>query len=270
VQLVGIDRIQARTDADDWRVIKDRDVSPRSLSLSRARLSELPEDLTPVVVGMIRSSESYDEYRDRLSTYASEVRGRISDLQSAETTVEFHTFSGESRVVPKYVSTIVNLIGTQRVHHLSEQRKPIGPGEASRILRLKTSRGQGHVLKDIQNTVAELLGVEIDAFSSDSQPTRLTGMSAELDVDDFLVQVNGSGIREALRLILDYEFERPEILMVGPSQPRHHFTFGIRPYIAPGTADKAQGSRVTWLAAVSGGPAAAGPPARAARAGDRG
>jgi predicted ATP-dependent endonuclease of OLD family len=43
---------------------------------------------------------------------------------------------------------------------------------------------------------------------------------AELDADRFLIQVNGAGIREALRLILDYEFERPEILLV--EEPEIH------------------------------------------------
>jgi putative ATP-dependent endonuclease of the OLD family len=219
-QLVGIERLSLRFDADNWRLFKDREASGSSGSLVRALLSDYPEDLNAALTSMIRSAESYDEYRDRLSTFTSEIRGRISELHSAETRLEFQTFSGESRAVPKYVSTIVNLIANQKVHHLLEQRKPIGQGEASRILRLKTSRGQGHVLKDIQNTVAELLGVEIDAFSSDSPPTRTSGMSAELDVDDFLVQVNGSGIREALRLVLDYEFERPEILMV--EEPEVH------------------------------------------------
>ena len=62
-----------------------------------------------------------------------------------------------------------------------------------------------------------LLGVSIDAFQSDSVTTAggADGQTAaELDVDDFLVQANGSGIREALRLILDVEFAHPDIVLV--------------------------------------------------------
>jgi hypothetical protein len=176
---------------------------------------------------MIRSSESYEDFKDRLSSYASEVRGRLSNLLSTESEIKFETFSGEATVVPKYVATIVELISDLRMHHLSEQRTPIGPEEANRILRLKTSRGQSQVLRDLQDSVTELLGVQIDAFSSDidessieRQSARGSAMAAELDVDEFLVQVNGSGIREALRLILDFEFERPDILLV--EEPEVH------------------------------------------------
>ncbi|HKB42726.1 MAG TPA: AAA family ATPase, partial [Gemmataceae bacterium] len=82
-----------------------------------------------------------------------------------------------------------------------------------------------------QNTVENLLGVQIDAFQSeaDSRVVDPSGLqrsrrrpesSAELDIDDFLADVNGSGIREALRIILDYEFERPQVLLV--EEPELH------------------------------------------------
>jgi putative ATP-dependent endonuclease of the OLD family len=88
------------------------------------------------------------------------------------------------------------------------------------------SRGGGAVLASIQQTVNSLLGVSIDAFAGpvSDRPSvlrpRASGPSAELDVDDFLVQVNGSGVREALRLVLDVEFERPHILLV--EEPEIH------------------------------------------------
>jgi hypothetical protein len=47
-----------------------------------------------------------------------------------------------------------------------------------------------------------------------------TEKGAEMDVDDFLLEVNGAGIREALRLILDLEFQQPAILLV--EEPEVH------------------------------------------------
>src|ERR1700738_518980 len=41
-----------------------------------------------------------------------------------------------------------------------------------------------------------------------------------MDVDDFLLEVNGSGIREALRLVLDVEFQHPKLLLV--EEPEIH------------------------------------------------
>ncbi|MCA1607312.1 MAG: AAA family ATPase, partial [Acidobacteria bacterium] len=93
------------------------------------------------------------------------------------------------------------------------------------------SRGGGETLRSIQDTVRSLLGVAIDAFSNEvknrevnvstlSRRMRPMPQEAELDVDNFLVEVNGSGIREALRLVLDLEFEKPEILLV--EEPEVH------------------------------------------------
>jgi hypothetical protein len=225
-QLSGTERASIRFDADDWGMIRER--GSARLGVARSRLGPgLSEELNSMISNMVRTSESYEDFKDRLSSYASEVRGRLSTLLSTESEIKFETFSGEATIVPRYVATIVGLISKLKMHHLSEQRVPIGPDEANRILRLKTSRGQSQVLRDLQDSVTELLGVQIDAFSSDIEESstvrpsaRASAMAAELDVDEFLVQVNGSGIREALRLILDFEFERPDILLL--EEPEVH------------------------------------------------
>lgn len=106
---------------------------------------------------------------------------------------------------------------------MKEQRKQIGKEEAERLLSLKIQRGGPKVLRNIQETVTALLGVQVDAFQSGSTfsiQTPRTEAVAELDVDNFLVEVNGAGIREALRLVLDYEFQQPDILLV--EEPEIH------------------------------------------------
>ena len=195
-QLIGIARVSAGVDADDWASIRDRSPSSR---IPRSRMAPgISDELNSIAVNMVRTAESYEDFKDRLSAYASEVRGRQSSLLSAESETKFGTFSGEAAVVPKYVSMIIGLISGQKLHHLSEQRTPIGTDEANRILRLKTSRGQNQVRNDLQDSVVELLGVQIDAFSGDTPSARTVAssrtatMDAELDVDEFLVQVNGS------------------------------------------------------------------------------
>jgi putative ATP-dependent endonuclease of the OLD family len=219
-QVKAIERYSTRLEQSDFDSIRERGrIAPTTAARLRA-MADLSEEVNSVIVQLARSSDSYSEFRDRITTYSSDLLGQAANLRSSENEVKVATFSGESAVVPKYATTILGLISRLKVHHLSEQRKSIGQDEANRILRLKTSRGQGHVLRDIQSTVSQLLGVQIDAFSSDQQPERASAMAAELDVDDFLVQVNGSGVREALRLILDYEFERPDILMV--EEPEVH------------------------------------------------
>jgi hypothetical protein len=161
-----------------------------------------------------------------LQDHIVELQSRLRDIVNSPIDSPINTFSGESRVVPAYITNTINRIGHLRVLHLAERRKQIGEEEASRLLQLKMSRGKSGVLRAIQSTVTDLLGVEIDAFTSDRparRPVTTRGrpeLPAELDVDNFLVQVNGSGVRESLRLILDYAFEEPRLLLV--EEPEVH------------------------------------------------
>jgi hypothetical protein len=209
----------SRFDSDDWRILSERGNS--NTGFLRSVLGPSLESVDVREIGkMIQQSSSHGEFiskcRDRISVLEQQRQLTVA----AEIPHPLTTFSGDSPSVPDYVTDFVRKVASTNVHHLSEQRKSIGEAEASRILKLKTSRGQGAVLREIQSVVSGLLGVQIDAFSSDTSSARSGTLSAELDVDEFLVQVNGSGIREALRLILDYEFERPDLLLV--EEPEVH------------------------------------------------
>ncbi|MFI5884886.1 ATP-dependent nuclease [Streptomyces sp. NPDC051554] len=176
---------------------------------------------TSSLIRLVRSASSYTEFQRAARERVEELKSEISEITSSAIEHPVSTFSGDATEIPEYVSSFVRQISQLGVHHLSEQRKSIGQEEAARILKLKTSRGQGDVLRGLQSVVFGLLGVQIDAFSADDQNIRRgIGVAAELDVDEFLVQVNGSGIREALRLILDYEFEKPHIMLV--EEPEVH------------------------------------------------
>jgi len=130
------------------------------------------------------------------------------------------TFAGEEASIPRYVKNLLKRIGDIKVLYLTEKRKPIGKEEAERLLSLKTRRGGVEELRSIQETVSALLGVHIDAFLQSDPSFSGNKTSAEMDVDNFLVEVNGSGIKEALRLLLDVEFEHPNILLV--EEPEIH------------------------------------------------
>lgn len=120
-----------------------------------------------------------------------------------------------------FLSTQKNLLSflsDTKVLNLTERRTPIGRDEAQQLLSLKVRRGGPEVLRKLQETVSNLLGVQIDAFEGSGR-LHSEG-AAEMDVDNFIVEANGSGIREALRLILDVEFQHPEILLV--EEPEIH------------------------------------------------
>ncbi len=218
-EITALERIMGRFDSDDWRVISERGSS--STGFLRSLLGPMAESVDVREISkLIQQSSSHAEFTSQCRDRISALEQQRQLIMAAEIEHPVTTFSGDSPSVPDYVTEFVRKVSSTNVHHLSEQREPIGEAEASRILKLKTSRGQGAVLQEIQSVVSGLLGVQIDAFSSDTPSPRSGTLSAELDVDEFLVQVNGSGIREALRLILDYEFERPDLLLV--EEPEVH------------------------------------------------
>jgi len=180
------------------------------------------EDLSPMaqrqLEDLIRASQTQVALREGAQTLATSLEKSAADATAEPLTNRIKTFAGENSTVPAYVRSLIRRIGDANVLYLTERRESIGKREAVQLLNLKVRRGGTEKLRNIQQTVSDLLGVEIDAFSSDAQIRR--GESAELDVDKFVVQVNGAGIREALRLILDYEFRRPTILLV--EEPEIH------------------------------------------------
>ncbi|MGW2195770.1 AAA family ATPase [Streptosporangium sp. NPDC001682] len=211
-------------DPDEWRMLKDRNYrTPGSSPLRYLKRIEVSPDVMATADRLLNNSDSMEEFNTALRELSASLGEQSSRLAAEENKIGIQTFAGESKSVPGYVDAFMAMVSSCKVHYLTETRKPIGESEARRILNLKTSRGQDEILKRIQALVSDLLGVKIDAFTGDSpsQSTRKdAGPAAEIDIDDFLIQVNGSGIREALRIILDYEFEQPKILLI--EEPEVH------------------------------------------------
>jgi predicted ATPase len=207
-------------DSTDYQVAKDRH---GTLSV----LMRESFDRRVEFQRLIDRSENFEQFLQAREEFLGALRAEGDRLSTLPLTHNLNTFSGTAETVPEYVNFLLSHFSELRILQLADRRRPIGSEEAARLLQLKMSRGGGPVLKSIQQTVDSLLGVEIDAFASD-QPVRTTRTArarsaapdAELDVGNFLVQVNGSGVREALRLVLDLEFEKPHILLV--EEPEIH------------------------------------------------
>jgi predicted ATP-dependent endonuclease of OLD family len=213
--------VAARIDSEGWRRLVDRYPTPTFLR-NITGVSNFDDSVVEELISLARASDSVADFQESCRARRTNALSQSEALSSAHFENSVSTFSGEAVTIPRYVEQFIGQVAALAVHHLSEQRQPIGDSEATRILNLKTSRGKGDVLKEIQAVVSSLLGVQIDAFTADTPSLRATRnrIPAELDVDDFLVQVNGSGIREALRLILDREFEKPVVLTV--EEPEVH------------------------------------------------
>lgn len=168
---------------------KDR----RSAFLRRSLEYVRPETLRQLDSGMA-SVNNLDEGVRLLSQIAEDTREKIEAHEKQETKGVISAFAGDIRVPPAYAGWLMEQFGSTPVMHIKEVKQQIGREEAETLLRLKVRRGGPDRLRTVQQTVRALLGVSLDAFESEAR-----GESrAEMDVDDFLVEANGAGIREAL------------------------------------------------------------------------
>lgn len=203
------------------RTLRGESDRNRRLMLGRYIPPGMSQQARYEVERLISEAASYTEFRENVETL-----GR-SALETAETgavaplasTVQ--TFAGDAQNIPSYAIALISKLAEKSVLHLRDRREPVGREEAKRLLALKVRRGGPEVLRNIQDTVKSLLGVDIDAFESAPSSTAVPSEpSAEMDVDEFLVEMNGAGVREALRLILDNELTTPDILLV--EEPEVH------------------------------------------------
>ncbi|MER6753282.1 AAA family ATPase [Micromonospora echinofusca] len=169
---------------------------------------------------IIRRIGDADQVSRVFADELAKAEAQLLEVKSRPMVASLRTFAGETTELPQHVGTFLERIAQLSVHYLTENRRQIGRIEAQRLLELKVSRGGPEVLRRIQETVLGLLGVSIDAFQAATNSHKSNTVAAELDVDNFLVEVNGSGIREALRVVLDVEFNNPDILLV--EEPEVH------------------------------------------------
>jgi predicted ATP-dependent endonuclease of OLD family len=212
-------------DEDDWRRLqKNPDNLSEYFLFSMPIRSFHSQRLSATTVSkeiqrIIQSTDSKNDFLDATSSLTDRMKKEIVRLRSESIQNRINSFSGQETSVPKYALNLIKRIGETNVLYLTERREPIGKREAAQLLDLKVTRGGPEKFRAIQEIVTALLGVDIDAFQA--KKTSLgEDPEAELDVDQFLVQVNGAGVREALRLILDYELNRPNILLV--EEPEIH------------------------------------------------
>jgi putative ATP-dependent endonuclease of the OLD family len=208
----------SKLDESQWRAYKNAGPpSPLRYWGERGstRISaEISQQINDLWLGL----DSFDAFKSEIATIEVNLAASAVDIARRDLKRPIRVFGGDEHQVPEYVSKLLARVGDMKVHYLTERREPIGRAEAQQLLELKVRRGGIERLQEIQTAVYGLLGVKLDAFEADGRPSR--SGSAEMDVDDFLVQVNGAGIREALRIVLDVEFGQPDILLV--EEPEIH------------------------------------------------
>ena len=199
-------------------------------------LRRVSENLRPETVRMLESvfRNPSGDAMEKILDIKRQAELAASVTETKETKATTQAFGGSVNRTPTYVLSLLKGLGEINVVYFRETRRPVGAEEASQLLRLKTTRGGPEQLSAFQRTVKALLGVSVDAFEADpSQLMRLPSSRrrslAEMDIDQFLVEANGAGIREALRILLDLELGRSTVALI--EEPEVHLHPGLEKII---------------------------------------
>jgi predicted ATP-dependent endonuclease of OLD family len=220
----------------------------REMTYSVRRI--LDESARPEIARQVeqifRENSPQTDANERLTALKKELESRASSLASSELASSLLAFAGATKRTPNYVSTFLQKISESQLLYFRETRPPIGPEEAAQLLRLKTTRGGPQQLTAFQKTVKDLLGVSVDAFEAEPITNRLRRVlrrpQAEIDIDQFLVEANGAGIREAIRILLDLELRKPAITLI--EEPEVHLHPGLEKVIHRYLVEKSGNTQV--------------------------
>jgi len=239
--LEEIDNAKARLPSTEY-LFRDKDTLGAHLRYLR---ESTPPKVVRIVEAAAKASSNAEQFNQELVRAKSEIGSRIDTIRETATSEPMNAFAGAVRRPPAYIIWLMKELGRATVLHFKETRRSIGREEASQLLQLKTKRGGTERLNTLQRAVRALLGVTIDAFEPDDSPrstTRVGLRPAEMDIDNFLVEANGAGVREALRIILDLELNRPDFVLI--EEPEVHLHPGLEKVIHAYLVEKSKLSQI--------------------------
>ncbi len=202
----------------------------------------LNRDLNVAMQNAAQDASDSADFEKRVLPHKASIQSRVAEVRAKLTSEPMQAFSGFVRKVPDYVPEIITELGKINILHFEVAKPAIGSEEASQLLKLKTTRGGPVQLSAFQNVVQSLLGVSVDAFSPEGEGLVRRGRNAEMDIDDFLVDANGSGIREALRIVLDIELKKPDIVLI--EEPEVHLHPGLEKAVHSYLNEKGQTQQI--------------------------
>ena len=144
-------------DRDDWsRMRRDSNENVPAMRRFHALGARVPAepDAQRFTESMLRDSTTYEEFRDALQSQANTLTRYAGNSDKHDLDQEsVTTFSGRESTIPVHVLRILQRLSEVKVLYVTDDRRPIGPDEAQRLLSLKMQRGGQEHLKRIQDIV---------------------------------------------------------------------------------------------------------------------
>ncbi|PFE61210.1 hypothetical protein CN316_26145 [Bacillus cereus] len=121
-------------------------------------------------------------------------------------------FHNENLSIPKVMTGIKTMF-------IAERKEIVTSEDAQKLFSLKNKKEYSDTWLNFRNMCRRVLDIEIDVFlNSENIPT--------IDISNNWINLNGTGIREVFRIILDIEFLNPEIILI--EEPEIHLHFELQ------------------------------------------
>src|SRR5262249_28580543 len=130
-----LEDIVSAFDENDFQAAKQRrqaGTSPLDYYIRSASANRGMNDpaIAAALLDASRSSSSYTEFKSTVAQMIAEEEAKRSMLSQATLNKSIKTFSGDEKVVPRYIKTFLGRLSRIKVLHFEERRKPIGAEEA--------------------------------------------------------------------------------------------------------------------------------------------
>ncbi|ANV74330.1 hypothetical protein BCM43_28165 (plasmid) [Bacillus thuringiensis] len=169
-----------------------------------------------ILLKLKRDINLYDKYIQDLIKEVKEIEKVIKntwEINLGESEVYSIRFQNENIKIGQAI------INNNKIIFQPEKKEEVTLEDAHRLFSLKNRKEHFDAWMNFRNMCKKLLGIEIDVFfNQENQPV--------IDVGDNLINLNGTGIREIFRIILDIELQGPEIILI--EEPEIHLHFELQ------------------------------------------
>lgn len=179
--------------------------------------------------------EMIDMYDQSIESFISEITQVEKEIKFAweynldEINIKTIRYQNENIVINQGV------ISGIKTMFQAEKKEAINLEDAKRIFSLKNRKESVDVWLNLKEMCRRVLDIEIDVFlNRENQPI--------IDISNNWININGTGIKEVFRIILDIELLNPQIILI--EEPEIHLHFELQQRLSEYLQLKAKNAQV--------------------------
>ncbi|TKH60175.1 hypothetical protein FC679_19925 [Bacillus cereus] len=190
------------------------------------------ENIQESIISRLKDMEVY--YTGRIKDFFKELEGIERSVKEAWAEVmnnikksRIH-FQNENIVIP-------NIIQEMNTMFQAEKKEVVALEDAQTLFELKNKKENSGSWVNFRNMCKRVLNIEIDVFlNSENIPI--------IDISNNSINLNGTGIREVFRIILDIEFLKPQVILI--EEPEIHLHFELQQRLSEYLYMKAENAQI--------------------------